>query len=179
MKLWLKEIVPEGCQVHRQLGQAWLEDVFSVADLVNFRPGGDCDIVLQARRVGSDVLLQSDFGLALTADCSACLKDFPLQVMVGFSVTLRPAPAKRSAVSEDLELGADDLSEFFFDGDFIDLGEILREQILLALPMYPRCSEDCRGLCPVCGADLNQGECGCERDDVDPRLIVLKSISKR
>jgi uncharacterized protein len=178
LKLWLREIVPEGCQVSRQLTQAWLEDVLSGSGSVSFRPGGECEITIQARRVGVDVLLQSDFGLDLTADCSNCLNDFALRVTVGFSVTLRPAPAASRAVAQDLELTEDDLGEFFFEGDFIDLGEILREQILLALPMYPRCSEDCRGLCPVCGANLNQRECGCERGEVDPRLIVLKSISK-
>ena len=63
-------------------------------------------------------------------------------------------------------------------GDVIDLDEILREQIILALPMYPRCSPECRGLCPVCGIDLNQETCDCQRDEIDPRLAVLKTFTK-
>ena len=178
MKLWLKEILPEGCQIERQLERDWLQDVLSGGGSVNFRPAAECPISIQARRLGADVLLQSDFALELVVDCSACLRDFELRVPVAFALTLKPAPAQRQVSSEELELSKEELGEFFFEGDFLDLGEILREQILLALPMYPRCREDCRGLCPVCGANLNETECGCERGQTDPRLIVLKSITK-
>jgi uncharacterized protein len=77
-----------------------------------------------------------------------------------------------------MELSKEDLEECYYSGDMIDLDEILREQIILALPMYPRCVEECRGLCPVCGVDLNKETCDCQRDEVDPRLAVLKTLTK-
>ena len=63
-----------------------------------------------------------------------------------------------------------------FDGRQIDLGAIAREQILLAMPMDVVCKEDCRGLCSVCGQDLNAKECGCQRKVTDPRWAALQDI---
>jgi uncharacterized protein len=63
-----------------------------------------------------------------------------------------------------------------YSGDEIDLSELLRESLLLELPMRPLCSDDCVGLCSVCGKNLNQGPCGCVHDDVDPRWAVLKDL---
>jgi len=58
----------------------------------------------------------------------------------------------------------------------LDLDELLREDILLDLPSKYLCSPDCRGLCPKCGKNLNEGDCGCDRREIDPRLEVLKSL---
>ena len=57
-----------------------------------------------------------------------------------------------------------------------DLDELLREDILLDLPSKYLCSPDCKGLCPKCGKNLNEGDCGCDRKEIDPRLEVLKSL---
>lgn len=58
----------------------------------------------------------------------------------------------------------------------LDLEELLREDILLDLPSKYLCSPDCKGLCPKCGKNLNEGDCGCEAEEIDPRLEVLKSL---
>jgi uncharacterized protein len=57
----------------------------------------------------------------------------------------------------------------------LDLGEIIREALILAVPEFPLCREDCRGLCPRCGADLNDGPCGC-RPAPDPRWAALEAL---
>ena len=70
-----------------------------------------------------------------------------------------------------------DLSdEEIYSGKEIDLKPALREQILLSIPPSPVCSDDCKGLCPRCGKDLNEGECGCDRTVMDPRWAALKGI---
>ena len=58
----------------------------------------------------------------------------------------------------------------------LDLDELLREDILLDLPTKYLCRDDCKGLCPKCGKDLNEGECDCDRREIDPRLEILKSL---
>ncbi len=58
----------------------------------------------------------------------------------------------------------------------LDLDELVREDILLDLPSKYLCSPDCKGLCPKCGKNLNEGPCGCENDEIDPRLEILKSL---
>jgi uncharacterized protein len=70
----------------------------------------------------------------------------------------------------------EDADEEWFDGKRIDLDPILREQVLLALPMSLLCAESCRGLCPVCGENLNLKDCRCERKVADPRWMALKDI---
>ena len=67
----------------------------------------------------------------------------------------------RELLSADMGLAA-------YEGDAVDLDELVREQITLALPSRRLCREECKGLCPKCGADLNAAECSCERGEIDP-----------
>ena len=74
------------------------------------------------------------------------------------------------------EVEEEDLSTAFYDDQKIDLAQLMREQFYLALPMKPLCGDGCRGLCPVCGTNLNRGTCDCNREWEDPRLAVLKNM---
>ena len=64
------------------------------------------------------------------------------------------------------------------EGDAIDVDEVTKEQILLAVPTRSLCNDDCKGFCPTCGADKNAGECGCEAKEIDPRWAALKNLVK-
>ena len=101
---------------------------------------------------GDVLLLQAVMTAKVQRTCGRCLKDF---------------------TAEHIENDA-----FVYDSDVIDITEPLREGLLLAEPMQALCKPDCRGLCPVCGADLNDGDCGCDRSTVDPRLAALKQFIK-
>ena len=70
--------------------------------------------------------------------------------------------------------GADDFVVPVGPDGLIDLSEVVRQHLVLALPFAPRCREDCRGLCPSCGADLNIGPCACPKAEADPRLQILR-----
>ena len=76
------------------------------------------------------------------------------------------------------EIEEDDLSTAFYRDETIDLGELVREQFYLVLPMKPLCTEGCRGLCPQCGTNLNRGACDCRGVWQDPRLEGLKAFRK-
>jgi DUF177 domain-containing protein len=80
---------------------------------------------------------------------------------------------------EERSLEADELAASFYEDDRIDLGQMILEQIVLALPMKPLCKVDCRGLCPECGANRNATSCDCEIDDTDPRWATLKTLLGR
>ena len=67
----------------------------------------------------------------------------------------------------------------YFNGDAIDIADMIRDTILAAQPLNNICSSDCRGLCPKCGADLNKGDCGCDRFIPDPRLAALQHLLKK
>ena len=80
----------------------------------------------------------------------------------------------------DVMAGAENIENdaFIYESDLLDITEPVRESLLLAVPLQSLCREDCRGLCPVCGADRNEGDCGCDATTVDPRLAALKQFIK-
>jgi uncharacterized protein len=113
----------------------------------------------------------------LELPCSRCLEAFTLPVDQAFDLRYQPH-AKNSGEGER-EIEEDDLTTAFYDNDVIDLGQLMREQFYLALPMKPLCRADCQGLCPVCGINRNRETCSCQPVWVDPRLEALKSFKTK
>ena len=109
----------------------------------------------------------------LELPCSRCLEAFTLPVDAPFD--LRYQPHTLNAGEGEREIEEDDLTTAFYDDEQIDLGQLMREQFYLALPMKPLCREDCRGLCAVCGTNLNRGTCLCSTRWEDPRFAALKT----
>ncbi|HEY1815975.1 MAG TPA: DUF177 domain-containing protein [Kofleriaceae bacterium] len=110
--------------------------------------------------------------------CSRCVGEVRLDIDEQLRVTFLPVAEmpKDDDESEDgAEVVEDDLDVFAFDGETIDLEPLFREQFILAVPYAPVCREDCKGLCPQCGIDLNSGTCSCEQP-IDPRLAALKGL---
>jgi uncharacterized protein len=110
----------------------------------------------------------------LELSCGRCLEPFALPVDQTFD--LRYQPHAQNTGEGEREIEEDDLTTAFYENDEIDLGQLMREQFYLALPMKPLCAADCKGLCPVCGTNLNRGTCVCSRSWVDPRLEALKQF---
>jgi uncharacterized protein len=113
----------------------------------------------------------------LEMPCSRCLEPFRLSVDQAFD--LRYHPQSDVAGDVDTEVAEEDLETGFYRDEQIDLDELLREQFYLALPMKPLCREDCHGLCPQCGTNLNTGSCDCAPGWEDPRLAGLKQFKTR
>ena len=90
-------------------------------------------------------------------DCSRCLKSFEQAVHFQF----------------EEELAEKDIS---LQSDLVDIAPFIREALIFQEPMKPLCGEYCHGICPSCGADLNQTECGCDRTFLDPRLAGLRQL---
>ena len=112
----------------------------------------------------------------LELPCSRCLEPFTLPVDQTFD--LRYQPHAHNTGEGEREIEEDDLTTAFYEHDEIDLGQLMREQFYLALPMKPLCAPDCKGLCPVCGTNLNRGSCDCKREWEDPRMAALRVLSK-
>ena len=81
---------------------------------------------------------------------------------------------RAAADDDDGRLRTEDLEFSLYDGDQIDLAPLVAEQLILALPSRALCREDCQGLCPSCGTNLNLHQCGCAQQARDPRLAVLR-----
>jgi uncharacterized protein len=110
----------------------------------------------------------------LELPCGRCLEPFTTPVDQTFDLRYQPHTENKGEGEREIE--EDDLTTAFYDGDEIDLGHLMHEQFLLALPMKPLCREDCKGLCVVCGTNLNTGSCDCKREWEDPRLAALKAL---
>ena len=111
--------------------------------------------------------------------CGRCVGEVRLPIEETLRVTFMPPgemPTEEDTGGEEgAEVHEEDLDVFAFDGEKIDLEPLFREQFVLAIPFAPLCREDCKGLCPQCGTDLNSGTCTCEKP-IDPRLAALKGL---
>ena len=126
-------------------------------------------------RLGADLLFRGRFTGALTGTCARCLENYPFPLERDFTFVLKPHGEQ---ATEPQELSEEDLALSFYRGDEVDLGPLVREAMILALPTRPLCREDCRGLCPRCGANLNGGACGCRDEWTDPRLEALRTLKR-
>jgi uncharacterized protein len=150
------------------------EDVGDEADV--YRIVAPVDLAFEIHKDKDKFRLVGTVVTELELPCSRCLEPFRLPVAAPFD--LRYLPASTASSEPEREVGDEDLETSFYENDAIDLNELLREQFYLALPMKPLCQEDCRGLCPQCGTNLNTGTCDCAPAWEDPRLAPLKGLGK-
>ena len=145
---------------------------------------GDCifsdplDIRLGAKKMGEMVAVEGRVKTTVRMTCNRCLIEFESVLHPGFTLTYtrRPPLESEPADDEEMELQAEKIGLIPFTGEEIDLLEDVQSEIVMAVPMRPVCSENCKGLCPKCGANRNKTACSCQRRTDDPRLAVLKGL---
>jgi uncharacterized protein len=172
LKINVVTIPEEGLNLSLAESGNWFEKCFPADDRPDFvlqKVDIDCHI----SKTSSTIFIKGKISFLLDIGCGRCLEDAVLHVDSDFTYTLVPA---KPETREDLELNAEELEIGYYQGDFIDLTPIVCEQIILQIPIKPLCKEDCKGLCPQCGINLNNASCNCRADYVDERLAVLKKI---
>jgi uncharacterized protein len=112
-------------------------------------------------RVGMDMRLRGNIKAGLTVACARCLKQVPIRVDIPFDLLYASEDPGGSRTGE-IELHARDLDFSVYERDEINLDAMVLEQIELELPSRALCREECRGLCPQCGIDLNIDQCNCQ-----------------
>lgn len=110
----------------------------------------------------------------ITIDCTRCLEPVAQKLSIPFEVNF--VSDEKIDEGEDRELSSADLDTSVLTSDEIDMNEVVREQILLNLPEQIFCKEDCKGLCPKCGANRNLIDCKCADSGTDPRWAALKNL---
>jgi uncharacterized protein len=130
----------------------------------------------EIRRIEGGYALDGRLAYSGELECSRCLAAYPFEEDEAFSLLLYPA-SKRPA--DEVQLSPGDLDVLYYDEPVLPLSPIAEERVQMALPMKPLCRADCRGLCPGCGKDLNQGPCACVRETVDPRWDALKALREK
>ena len=125
-------------------------------------------------KMGTDLVLRSDIGVDITCGCSRCLTEFTDRLDAHIDVIYERT--ERLSINEDDLEESDDLVFLQYDAKELEVGSRVEEAVCLALPLKPLCKEDCKGLCPVCGTDLNANKCDCNTESEDPRWQGLKGL---
>lgn len=139
---------------------------------VKFRQAGSLTVNAEAELAGKEIRVRGHISGALEAACDRCLEQTRVPVELDFDLPYRPM--EEIAREEEVEVGEDELTVGFFSGDGVNLADVVREQVLLSVPMKIVCRPDCRGLCPVCGVNRNVRECGCSLQHEDSPFAFLK-----
>ena len=147
------------------------------ADAADYKVLGDVHFDGTVRKDDPRFILSGRLQARLEMACGRCLEPFTLPVDTQVDLTYVPHPEQ--AADDEVELSQDDLTTAFYRDQTLDLADMVREQFYLALPMRPLCREDCKGLCPQCGTNLNQGTCACDVRWEDPRLAGLRTLLKK
>jgi uncharacterized protein len=131
---------------------------------------------LRITKIDTEVVVSGNILSDVGLQCSRCLKDFRSTLTILFEAIYHPLEHLKE--EEKHELKVDELDMGFYSKDELDLLDLIKEQIILNIPMKPLCNELCKGICLQCGTDLNADTCGCSTKEIDSRLVVLKKLLK-
>ncbi|MBI2092784.1 MAG: DUF177 domain-containing protein [Deltaproteobacteria bacterium] len=176
MKIRIEDIPDSGTEVNADSAQAeWLK--LLLTDVLGPERIGEDDVArlnLQLFKHEKDVTLIGGIILKFHPSCDRCLTIFQKQQQVPMHMILMPASVAEGKKDDN---PTDDEEVSFYKGNEIDLSEIVKEQIILAQQMVNICKDDCKGLCPKCGKNLNNGACKCKNTDKKKSpFAVLKKI---
>ncbi len=168
IKLDVKGLKEEkGSQRHFDV-EANLPELDSDENKISF--AGPAQIHVDLTNTGLGILVTGDIHASVNTECARCLESFKYPVRTDFLETYYDGEKRPFPKMEGEE-------EFIpFKGDEIDIQPEVLKSIVLALPIRALCSELCKGLCSQCGNNLNERECGCSQDNVDPRMVKLKEL---
>jgi uncharacterized protein len=165
-----------------ELDRRYQPDAFALPG-ENFRVIAPVSLTGKVTKDAQKVRLVGRLQTTLETDCGRCLEPFSIPVDAPIDLMFLPEepavgdPAAKTGDDDvELEVREDDIGVTFYKGDAIDLGDVMREQFYLALPMKPLCKPDCQGICPVCGGNRNRERCACRVEWVDPRMAPLKKL---
>jgi uncharacterized protein len=125
----------------------------------------------------NDIRIAGDLRSEFELSCARCLEPIRQDISRKFDLLYRPQGS--DAGKEEMSVTAAEAEVAYYQGEGLLLEDVLREQVLLAVPLKAICREDCRGLCPHCGQNLNQGQCTCAEPVEDPRWSALKDIREK
>jgi uncharacterized protein len=125
----------------------------------------------------NDIRVAGDLSTRVEIACARCLEPIVRDISRKFDLLYRPRGSE--AGREEISVTAAEAEIGYYEGEGLHLEDVLREQVLLALPLRAICREDCKGLCPHCGQNLNQGQCNCAEPHEDPRWAALKDIREK
>jgi len=168
------EIPEEGLDLKWKEEKASLLAYLKDLSRIDFDFGAPLQAEVKIGKASRLVLINGKIQTELRLQCVRCLKEFPYPLSTTFELTLQPL--KEAPSEEETELGSEEMELNFFEGGEIHLSEIACEQIFLEIPYKPLCQEGCKGLCPICGKDLNLSACECVKEELTSGFSALKKL---
>jgi uncharacterized protein len=169
MKILLSEI-PQGHSVIDRRESAAVLDIEGWV-----RPKADVHVVLDTDRRGQQVMMRGRAELEVEHNCARCLKEFGGELTAPVFIL---SDRRGSDDPRDEEALEQEGAVLYHEGVEIDLGPSIRDALILEVPQVALCRPDCRGLCPSCGQDRNEGDCNCAPGGIDPRWEQLRQLNQ-
>ncbi len=161
----LKDVPPQGLALEISDQTIWIEPIKEFK--LPYKIRQDIKSIIKIQVQGNVCMIKGTIEGSLNIPCDRCLEDATVCISETFKVIEQPLKKDTLDISFIVEK----------DGElFLDLAGILWERLVLNIPSKILCSEDCKGLCPYCGANKNIVQCNCKKEMVDPRLEVLRKI---
>lgn len=180
MFLDIKELEVRPLDFEKEIQPGVIDLGVDVTQRTSLKTSGRAEVVEEhhgKHRVIKDIRLRGRLAADLELQCARCLEPVRQPVKRDFELLYRPLGA--DAGKDELSVTDAEAEIGYYQGEGILLEDVLREQVLLALPLKVTCREDCKGLCPQCGKNLNQDQCSCSVPVEDPRWEALKEIRGR
>lgn len=156
-------------------------DASEFAALAELAESGECrflrplDLRFIVEKEFDHIRVQGRVATLVSLACSRCLAEYETELVTTFTVFY--SKSSKMPLEEEVALAEEDLVSASYDGEYIDFTNEIEEQVLLEIPYKPLCREDCKGLCVKCGADLNAGDCGCDRSGSGFAFSALKNFT--
>ncbi len=164
MKILLSDITEDGLDT--EFNEAIETDVIRMLSPLKAK--------LRIDKVSSEILVNGSLSALVEMQCSRCLNNFTNNTDININVVYHPVEELKG--EDRHEIKDDELDTDFYRDAQLDISELLKEQLILSLPMKPLCSESCKGICFRCGKNLNIDSCECRQEEPDPRLAKLKKL---
>lgn len=177
MRIRVDEIPDAGRTLHLHWDHSRLAPFIPEDDPCELRLLRPVQVELELQKHPDHVRILGEIRGDLQMSCHRCLTSFEYPLHESVDVFL--IPESQAPQEEETELETEDLDYEFFDGEIIEIDQLIAEQIFLGLPYKILCSEACRGICPRCGVNLNDEACRCGADGEKSPFAVLSNLRER
>lgn len=174
MRMDISELLQESGN-RKSLSETWASDDLDLEDDL-YSLGDSLEVSLLLYNASGIIELEGSYSGILQYHCNRCLTEIRDQLNDTLDAQFYRPDRDLSSVEEDIERDDIYLRNYSAD-ETIDVGALIREDIVLNRPMQVLCQPDCKGLCPVCGQNLNESDCGHDTESTDPRLSKLQDIN--
>jgi uncharacterized protein len=177
MRIRVDEIPESGRTLRLHWDEERLREFLPPDDPFNLQLIRPVNVVLSLDKQADNIRVTGKIEGSLEVDCHRCLRTFSFPLSEDVDIYL--IEEDRTAEEDEKELDLEEPAYEFFDGEVIEIDQLIAEQIFLALPVKVLCDEDCKGLCPNCGANLNEEACQCKTDNRQSPFAKLESFKRQ